>query len=68
MSRSKEPSTGEILGAAYTRFSFTDPKRYLTRQTKIYHPPSSSGGSHGGGGGGHSGGGHSSGGGGGHRF
>ena len=68
MSRSKEPSTGEILGAASTRFSFTDPKRYLTRQTKIYHPPSSGGGSHGGGGGGHSGGGHSSGGGGGHRF
>ena len=69
-SRSAKPGTQEILSAASTKFSFTNPRKTLDHQTKVYRPASSdSGGSgHSGGGGGHSGGGggHSSGGGGGH--
>lgn len=71
LSGSAKPDSSEILSAISTKFTFTHPKKQLTKQEKIYSPPSSSGGGHSGGGhhgGGHSGGGHHSGGGGGHRF
>lgn len=45
-SRSAKPGTQEILSAASTKFSFTNPRKTLDHQTKVYRPASSdSGGS-----------------------
>ncbi len=76
LSCTTRPGQAEILDSASTKFHFSNPKRRLDSQTKVYNPSRSSGGSGGhsgggrSGGGGHrsGGGGHRSGGGGGHRF
>lgn len=66
VSRSKKPSTKQLVNSTYSKVEIYNARANFTNQTKRYSPQSSGGGGGHGGGGGGGGGGHSSGG--GHRF